>query len=97
METFSLTSRINDQSAGTSYLSSLVRGWTVIADAPASSIILATSTALMVFLSQPLLILTVTGIGTCSSDELIIGLYNGLPITIIERAAFKGCTNLVEK
>ena len=60
------------QSALPSYPCALVLGWTVIALAPASSIILATSLALMLFSSQPLLILTVTGQGTASTTASTI-------------------------
>ena len=72
MDNSSLISLINDQSASPSYPCVLVRGCTVIADAPASSIIFEISSAFTCFLSQPLLILTVTGISTVSTTVLTI-------------------------
>ena len=63
----SFTSLIIDQSAFSPYLCSLVRGCTVIAEAPASSTIPATSRALMHVLSHPLLIFAVTGTSDVST------------------------------
>ena len=72
IERDSLTSLIIDQSALSPYLCSLVLGWTVIADAPASSTIPATSRALMQLLSHPLLIFAVTGTLTLSTTASTI-------------------------
>ena len=74
MLTFSLTSLIIFQSDLPEYPWSFVLGCTVIADAPASSTIPAISTALMLFLSQPLLILTVRGISIISTIDSTIDL-----------------------
>ena len=52
----------------------LVLPWIVIKDAPASSHILAISTALILLESHPLLILTVTGIGTDATTASTISL-----------------------
>ena len=37
---------------------------------------------------------TVIGIGSCTDTDVVIGVYNGLPITIIADSAFDGCTNI---
>ena len=37
---------------------------------------------------------TVTGIGTCTEPDIIIGKYNNLPVTIIGNRAFQDCTGL---
>ena len=64
IETACFTLRIISQSAGGVYISSLVLPCTAIASAPACSQIHATSTALILFLSHPLRIFTVTGTDT---------------------------------
>ena len=69
MLTESLTCFIKFQSALPLYPCTLVLGWIAMALAPAFSIILATSTQLIVLLSQPALIFTVTGIATVLTTE----------------------------
>ena len=62
MFTACFTSRIMSQSALPAYIWARVRPWTATASAPADSISWANSTALTLPLSQPLRILTVTGL-----------------------------------
>ena len=64
ISTASLTARMMLQSALPEYICSFVRPCTQIIEAPASARRLASSTALMLSLSQPARILTVTGILT---------------------------------
>lgn len=37
---------------------------------------------------------TVTGIGSCAKDNIVIGSYKGLPVTVIGDSAFKDCTQI---
>lgn len=37
---------------------------------------------------------TVLGIGTCTDTDIVLGVYNGLPITVIADSAFDGCENI---
>lgn len=37
---------------------------------------------------------TVTGIGTCTETDIVLGVYKGLPITVIADSAFDGCESI---
>ena len=63
MDTASFTSRMVDQSATPPYICTRVRPWMVTAETPACSMRRLSSTALMLLLSQPRRIFTVTGTG----------------------------------
>ena len=72
MDTASLTAAMISRSTPGAYICALVRPWTVMAEIPASSAILAISTALTWLSSQPLRIFTVTGTGTAWTTARMI-------------------------
>ncbi len=37
---------------------------------------------------------TVIGIGSCTETDIVLGVYKGLPITVIADSAFEGCANI---
>ena len=76
-ETLCFTAPMMSQSAGGSYICARVRPWTQIASAPASSQYFATSTALTLFSSQPLRILTVTGRSTAAFTARTMSPHSG--------------------
>ena len=78
MDTAAFTWRMVTQSACPAYIWARVRPWTARADTPACSSICESSTALMLPLSQPRRIFTVTGTGEASTTAWAI------------RAAFSG-------